>query len=57
MGPTQPSQCRSRLPQYSDNKLKDLLLKFDELEDIGVFAHPEDIDVAVEYVNPSFQTQ
>ena len=54
MGPTQPPQHRGRLPQYSDNKLIELQTKFDELENIGVFARPEDVDVAVEYVNPSF---
>ena len=54
MGPTQPPQRRGRLPHYNDNKLKELQNKFDELEEIGVFARPESLNVAVEYVNPSF---
>ena len=54
MGPSQSPQHRDQLPQNSDNKRKDLQLKFDKLEDIAIFACPEDTDVAVECVNPSF---
>ncbi|XP_070576935.1 uncharacterized protein [Ptychodera flava] len=54
MGPVQPPQRKGRLPQYSRNKLIELQQKFDELEQMGVFARPEDIQVNVEYINPSF---
>ena len=35
-------------------KLVELQDKFDELEAVGVFRRPEDVGVAVEYLNPSF---
>ena len=54
MGPVQPPQRRGRLPQYSRGQMEELQHKFDELEGIGVFKRPEDVGVAVEYVNPSF---
>ena len=54
MGPVQPPQRKGRLPLYSRDKLVDLQTKFDELEALGVFARPEDVDITVEYLNPSF---
>ena len=54
MSPTQPPQRRGRLSQYSEDRLRALQLKFDEFESAGVFAKPESVGVAVEYVNPSF---
>lgn len=54
MGPVEPPQRKGRLPQYPRNKLVDLQNKFDELEKLGVFKRPEDINVAVKYLNPSF---
>ena len=54
MGPTQPPQRKGRLPQYNRDRLEELQAKFDQLESMGVFKHPEDIGVCVEYVNPSF---
>ena len=54
MGPVQPPQRKGRLPQYSRDKLVELQQKFDELEEMGVFARPEDAQVNVEYINPSF---
>ena len=54
MGPVQPPQRKGRLPLYSRDKLVELQEKFDDLEDLGVFARPEDVGVTVEYVNPSF---
>ncbi len=54
MGPTKPPQRKGRLPQYAKNKLVELQDKFDELEQAGVFAKPEDVGISVEYVNPSF---
>ena len=54
MGPVEPPQRKGRLPQYPRNKLVDLQNKFDELEKLGVFKRPEDINVAVEYLCLSF---
>ena len=54
MGPTQPPQRRGRVPQYSKDQLGLLQEKFDYLEKLGVFCRPEDMDVNIEYVNPSF---
>ena len=54
MGPVQPPQRKGRVPQYSRDKLVELQQKFDDLEALGVFRRPEDININVEYVNPSF---
>ena len=54
MGPVQPPQRKGRVPQYSRNQLVELQQKFDELETLGVFKRPEDLGVAVEFLNPSF---
>ena len=39
---------------YNRNNLDLLQSHFDELQELGVFAKPENIGVNVEYVNPSF---
>ena len=54
MGPVEPPQRKGRLPQYARHQLVELQQKFDELEALGVFSRPEDINVTVEYLNPSF---
>lgn len=54
MGPTLPPQRKGRIPQYNNNRLVELQQKFDELESMGVFAKPEDVNITVEYLNPSF---
>ena len=54
MGPVEPPQRKGRLPLYARDKLVELQQKFDELENFGVFRRPEDIDLSVEYLNPSF---
>ena len=54
MGPVQPPQRKGRMPQYSKDKLVELQNKFDELEYKEVFRRPEDLEVSVEYINPSF---
>ena len=54
MGPSQPPQRKGRLPQYARDRLVELQQKFDELEELGVFGKPEDLDITVEYLNPSF---
>ena len=54
MGPVEPPQRKGRLPLYPRGRLVELQEKFDALESLGVFKRPEDIGVAVEYLNPSF---
>ena len=54
MGPVLPPQRKGRLPQYPKDKLVELQNKFDILEQQGVFAHPENLGITVEYLNPSF---
>lgn len=54
MGPTQPPQRKGRLPQYSKEKLHILQDKCNELEALGVLRKSEEIDITVEYLNPSF---
>ena len=54
MGPVEPPQRKGRLPQYARHQLVELQQKLDELETLGVFRCPEDIDITVEYLNPSF---
>ena len=54
MGPVEPPQRKGRLPQYARHQLLELQQKFDELEALGVFKRPEDINIPVEYLNPSF---
>jgi hypothetical protein len=54
MGPVEPPQRKGRLPQYARHQLVELQEKFDTLEALGVFRRPEDVNVAVEYLNPSF---
>jgi len=54
MGPIEPPQRRGCLPQYARGKLVELQDKFDQLEEVGVLQSPEEIDITVEYLNPSF---
>ena len=54
MSPVEPPQRKGRLPQYAHHQLLELQQKFDELEALGVFKRPEDINIPVEYLNPSF---
>ena len=54
MGPVELPQRKDRLPQYARDKLVELQEKFDHLEQLGVFQRPEDVDITVEYLNPSF---
>ena len=54
MGPTLPPQRKGRLPHCNRDQLDRLQQKFDELEEEGVFAKPEDAKVSVEYLNMSF---
>ena len=52
MGPVDPPPVKARLPSYNTEKLRLLQEKMDELEDLGVLARPEDVDVKVECVPP-----
>ena len=54
MGPVKPPQRKGRIPQYSRDKLVELQAFIDRLEEHGVFAKPEDMNVTVEYLNPTF---
>ena len=54
MGPVEPPQRKGRLPQYSRERVVELQQKYDELVELGVFKRPEDVGIAVEYLNPSF---
>jgi hypothetical protein len=54
MGATLPPQRKGRLPQYNRNTFDELQQKFDDLEEAGVFAKPEDVGITVEYLNISF---
>ncbi len=53
MGPVLPPQRKGRMPMYNKDKLNLLQSKFDELEELGVFMKPENVNVTVEYLNPS----
>ena len=54
IGPVQPPQRKGRVPYYSRNQLVELQAQFDELEQAQVFRRPENLDITVEYLNPSF---
>ena len=54
MGSVQPPQRKSLVPQYSRHRLDELQQKSDDLERKGVFVKLEDVDIAVEYLTPSF---
>ena len=54
MGPVEPPQHKAHLPSYNSTKMNLLQSKMDELESMGVLARPEDANVKVEYVSPSF---
>lgn len=54
MGESLPPQRRGRNPMYNRSNLELLQAKCDELVQQGVLARPEDVNVSVEYVSPSF---
>ena len=54
MGPTEPPPQKARLPSYNTEKMRLLQQKMDELEDLGILARPEDVNVAIEHISPSF---
>ena len=57
IGPTLPPQRKGRLPQSNRNTLRELQAKFDELEDAGVFAKPEQVIVHTEYLETLFHVK
>ncbi len=54
IGKVIPPPRKLQVPCYDKNNLQLLQDKFDELEAQGVFARPEDVNVVVEHVSPSF---
>ena len=54
VGPTLPPRRKERLPRYNRTTVNELQDKFYELESVGVIAKPEQVNVKVEYLNPSF---
>ncbi len=54
IGKVVPPPRKLQVPCYDKNNLQALQDKFDELEAQGVFARPEDVNVVVEHVSPSF---
>lgn len=53
MGPTLPPQRKGRMPLYSRTMMEEQQRICDELEGT-VLVKPEDVNVTVEYLNPSF---
>ena len=54
LGKVAPPTRKLQVPQYDKKNLDLLQTKFDELEQQGVFVRPEDVNIAVEHVSPSF---
>ena len=54
LGNTKPPSRKLHAPNYSKSNQEQLQDKFDELESQGVFVRPEEVNVAVEHVSPSF---
>ncbi|ESP05416.1 hypothetical protein LOTGIDRAFT_152267 [Lottia gigantea] len=48
MGSVEPPQRKGRIPQYSKDKLQELQDIFDQLESVGVFRKPEDLNLTVD---------
>jgi hypothetical protein len=54
MGPVEPPHSKVFVPHYDEAKMNIMQRKCDELEEMGVLARPEAVNVQVEYVSPSF---
>ena len=54
MGTVEPPPQKARVPIYNRENMDLLQGKMDELINEGVLARPEDLDIEVEYVSPSF---
>ena len=54
IGLVSPPNRKLHVPSFSPENCQILQLKFDELEQQGVFVRPEDAGVAVDHVSPSF---
>ena len=54
IGPILHPQRKERLHLYNRSTPNELQDKFDELKSVGVIAKPEQVNVKVKYLNPSF---
>ena len=54
IGCAKPPTRKINIPNYCPKSMHELQDKFDQLERQGVFARPEDVNVVVEHVSPSF---
>lgn len=54
IGPVEPPPQKGRIPLYNHSQLNELQEKMDVLEGLGVLARPEDLNITVEHVSPSF---
>ena len=54
IGSAKPPTRKINIPNYCPKSMHDLQDKFDTLEKDGVFARPEEVNVVVEHVSPSF---
>lgn len=54
MDPMELPQREGLLPQYAQHKLLELQVKLDQLGELGVFRHPEDFKISVEYFSHPF---
>ena len=54
IGNVEPPPQKARIPAYRRENMDLLQSKMDELESQGVLARPEDLDIKVEHVSPSF---
>ena len=57
IGNVEPPPQKGKLPFYKQSNLQILQDEADKLEQLGVLAKPEDVNVDVEYVSPSFLTE
>ena len=54
LGNNKPVPKKGKIPSYNSSKSSILQDKFDELIDLGVLSHPEDVHVTVIHTSPSF---
>ena len=57
IGKVAPPPRKGQLPYYNQSNLQLLQEEADKLEALGVLARPEDVNVNVKYVSPSFLTK
>ena len=54
IGPVEHPAQKGRLPSYNQSNMKELQNEIDELKNLGVLAKPDEVDITVEHVSPSF---